>query len=122
MFSSQARYIPIAPIFLAAIFCSTISRAQQEPAPTPLAQASETPASPHRPTIGVALAGGGALGLAHKCSAGTETGLPHCSSLSTAAKHRQAASGRFRSLRSPASRSLKIRFQSSTGRLTSREP
>jgi NTE family protein len=65
MFSSQARYIPIAPIFLAAIFCSTISQAQQEPAPTPLAQASETPASPHRPTIGVALAGGGALGLAH---------------------------------------------------------
>jgi NTE family protein len=65
MFSSQARYIPIARIFLAAIFCSTISHAQQEPAPTPLAQASETPASPHRPTIGVALAGGGALGLAH---------------------------------------------------------
>jgi NTE family protein len=65
MFSSQARYIPIAPIFLAAIFCSTTSRAQPEPAPTPLAQASETPASPHRPTIGVALAGGGALGLAH---------------------------------------------------------
>jgi NTE family protein len=65
MFSSLVRHIPIAPIFLAAIFCSTISQAQLEPAPTPLAQASETPASPHRPTIGVALAGGGALGLAH---------------------------------------------------------
>jgi len=62
MFSSQARYIPIAPIFLA-IFCSTISQAQLEPAPTPLAQASETPASPHRPTIGVALAAAATLAL-----------------------------------------------------------
>ena len=68
MFSSDARSISIAPIFLAAIFCSTISPAQQEPAPTLSAQASETPAQPvpaRRPIIGVALAGGGALGLAH---------------------------------------------------------
>jgi NTE family protein len=66
MFSSHARRIPIALIFLAAIFCSTISHAQQEPAPTTSAQTTtETPALPHRPLIGVALAGGGALGLAH---------------------------------------------------------
>ncbi len=68
MFSSDARSISIAPIFLAAILCATISPAQQEPPPTPPAQASETPAQPaaaHRPIIGVALAGGGALGLAH---------------------------------------------------------
>ena len=68
MFSSHARNIPIALIFLAAILCSTISKAQQEPAPTPPAQTTDIPARPlppHRPTIGVALGGGGALGLAH---------------------------------------------------------
>ncbi|MFZ1158609.1 MAG: patatin-like phospholipase family protein, partial [Candidatus Sulfotelmatobacter sp.] len=68
MFSSHARSIPIALIFVAAVFCSRISYAQREPAPTPQTQASETPAqapAAHRPTIGVALAGGGALGLAH---------------------------------------------------------
>jgi NTE family protein len=68
MFSFQARNIPAALIFLAAILCSTISMAQQEPAPTPPAQTAEIQAQPavaHRPLIGVALAGGGALGLAH---------------------------------------------------------
>jgi NTE family protein len=69
MFSSHARSISIVLIFVAAIFCPTISHAQQEPAPTPPTQASETPprqaAPARRPTIGVALAGGGALGLAH---------------------------------------------------------
>ena len=68
MFSSHARNIPIALIVLAAIVCSTISKAQQEPAPTPPAQTTDIPARslpPHRPTIGVALGGGGALGLAH---------------------------------------------------------
>jgi NTE family protein len=68
MFSSHARNIPIALIFLAAILCSTISKAQQEPAPTPPAQTTDIPARPlppHRPTIGVALGGGGAIGLAH---------------------------------------------------------
>jgi cell division protein FtsN len=42
MFSSHARRIPIALIFLAAIFCSTISHAQQEPAPTTSAQTSNS--------------------------------------------------------------------------------
>ncbi len=68
MFSSHARSISIALIFVVAVFCPTISHAQQEPATTPPAQARETPAQPvpaHRPVIGVALAGGGALGLAH---------------------------------------------------------
>jgi len=68
MFSSHARNIPIALIFLAAILGSTISKAQQEPAPTPPAQTTDIPTRPlppHRPTIGVALGGGGALGLAH---------------------------------------------------------
>ncbi|MGD0759751.1 MAG: patatin-like phospholipase family protein [Candidatus Sulfotelmatobacter sp.] len=67
MFSSHARSVPIALIFLAAVFCPTNSHAQQELAPTtPTETTTETPAvPPHRPLIGVALAGGGALGLAH---------------------------------------------------------
>jgi NTE family protein len=66
MFSSHARSIPIALIFAAAVFCPAVSPAQQESAPTAPAQTTnEAPAPAHRPIIGIALAGGGALGLAH---------------------------------------------------------
>ncbi len=67
-FSFHTRAIAIA-LILASVFCSTMSQGQQQPSATAPAQIpGDIPAQPapaHRPTIGVALAGGGALGLAH---------------------------------------------------------
>jgi NTE family protein len=45
--------------------CSTLTLSQDQQPVEPQAQQASQPASFHRPTIGVALAGGGALGLAH---------------------------------------------------------
>jgi NTE family protein len=73
MFFSVSTRTIATQLFLVAIFASAVSQGQQSPETPAVPNASPAaPAQPapqslpaHRPTIGVALSGGGALGLAH---------------------------------------------------------